>query len=193
MERTVMCEAIPVEMVYLIIGVACALLGFVFGYLASRSVQRREWRKRDLLKKKGDIEVLESCVAAVREEIEQNHELLRRKHEDYVAEVWDPALFQLSTVSFESCWPVFVGKGLVLGNEERFRNVSRLFHDYVRVNQTLEHLRNVIMTDRRITDATKVSLATLVREAWEKNLKEKAVKALEDVGAELAGRKAEVD
>lgn len=197
MQETAMCNAIPVELVYLIIGVACvlvgALLGFVFAYLASRSVQRREWRKRDLEKRKEDIEILGSCVLAVKREIQQNHGLLLRKHEDYVAGNWDPALFQLSTVSFESCWPVFVQKGFILKEETPFRHVSRLFHEYVRVNQTLEHLRNVIATDRRMTDATKVPLAALTRETWEKNLKEKAVRALEEVEAELANRKTEVD
>ena len=197
MQETAMCNAIPVELVYLIIGVACvlvgALLGFVFAYLASRSVQRREWRKRDLEKRKEDIEILGSCVLAVKREIQQNHGLLLRKHEDYVAGNWDPALFQLSTVSFESCWPVFVQKGFILKEEERFRHVSGLFHDYVRVNQTLENLRNVITMDRRMTDATKVPLAALTRETWEKNLKEKAVRALEEIEADLANRKTEVD
>ena len=188
-----MCEAIPVEVVYVIIGVVCALLGFLFGYFTSRSVQRREWRKRDLQKRKGDIEVLESCVLAVKREIQHNHDLLLRKHEDYVADVWDPALFQLSTISFESCWPVFVQNGLIVEGEKRFGDVNELFYDYVRVNQTLEHLRNVIMTDRRVNDARKVSLSALVRETLEKNLKEKGVKALEEVETELTNRKTEVD
>lgn|GEM_PF-2868930 len=197
MEQIGMWEAIPVEVVYLIIGVGCALVGALLGllvaYLASRSVQRREWRKRDLQKRKEDIEILGSCVLAVKQEIQQNHDLLLRKHEDYVGGNWDPALFQLSTVSFESCWPVFVQKGFIFKEEERFRHVSRLFHDYVRVNQTLVHLRNVITMDRRMTDATKVPLAAITRETWEKNLKEKAVRALEEIEAELANRKTEID
>lgn len=197
MEQTGMCEAIPVEIVYLIIGVGSALvgalLGFLLGYRTSRSVQRREWRRRDLQKGRDDIEVLGSCVVAVKQEIQHNQELLLRKHEDYVADVWDPALFQLSAVSFESCWPVFVEKGLIVREEERLRDVNELFRDYVRLNQTLEHLRNVIMTDRRMTDATKVSLASLVRETLENNLNGTAVEALEEIETELVNRKTEVD
>jgi len=197
MQETWMCEAIPIEPVHLIIGfgsaLAGALLGFFVAHLASRSVQRREWRKRDLQRRKEDIEILSSCVLAVKQEIQHNHDLLLRKHEDYVADNWDPALFQLSTISFKSCWPVFVQKGFILKEEERFRPVSRLFYTYRRVNQTLEHLRNVIITERRMTDATKVPLAALTRETWQKNLKEKAVKALDEIAAELANRKTEVD
>jgi hypothetical protein len=196
MQDTWVLEDIPVLAVYLIIGVGSALigvlLGFLVAYLASRSVQRREWRKRDLQKTKEDVEVLGSCVLAVKQEIQHNHDLLLRKHEDYVAGSWDPALFQLSTVSFQSCWPVFVQKGFILKEEERFRPVSRLLHEYVRVNQILEHLRNVIMTERRITDATKVPLAAITRETWQKNLKGKAVKALDEMAAELANRKEEL-
>ena len=191
-----MFEAIPIEPVYLIIGLGSALagvlLGFLIAYLASRSAQRREWRKQDLQRRKEDIEILGSCVLAVKHEIEQNHDLLLRKHEDYVAGNWDPALFQLSTISFESCWPVFVQKGYIFKEEERLRPVNRLFHTYRRVNQTLEHLRNVIITERRMTDATKVPLAALTRETWQKNLKEKAVKALDEIAAELADRKEEL-
>ena len=193
MEQTGLFETIPVEVVYLVTGVGCALVGILIAYLASRSVQRREWRKRDLQKRKEDIEVLGSCVLAVKREIEKNHDLLLRKHEDYAAGNWDPALFQLSTVSFESCWPVFVQKGFIFKEEERFRHVSRLVHEYVRVNQTLVHLRHVITMDRRMTDATKVPLAAITRETWEKNLKEKAVRALEEIEADLANRKTEVD
>ena len=196
MQDTWVLEDIPVLAVHLIIGVGSALigvlLGFLVAYLASRAVQRREWRKRDLQKTKEDIEVLGSCVLAVKQEIQHNHDLLLRKHEDYVAGSWDPALFQLSTVSFQSCWPVFVQKGFVLKEEERLRPVSRLLHEYVRVNQILEHLRNVIMTERRITDATKVPLAAITRETWQKNLKGKAVKALDEMAAELANRKEEL-
>jgi hypothetical protein len=44
-----------------------------------------------------------------------------------------------------------------------------------------------------MTDATKVPLAAITRETWEKNLKEKAVRALEQIETDLANRKTDVD
>jgi hypothetical protein len=196
MEQTALIEKIPAEAVPAIISIAsgfvAALVGFVFGYCASRSMQRREWRKRDVREHEKDIEVLESCITAVKLEIENNHKVLEQKQNDYIARIWEKPLFELSTASFESAWPVFVTKGLVQDKQKELQIVNSLFSGYIHVNLMLQNLRRVLAPMREIPEEVKLALAGLVRESVEKQLEDRALKALDDIQNELAGRRGKI-
>jgi uncharacterized protein YeeX (DUF496 family) len=196
MEQTALIEKIPAEAVPAIISIAsgfvAALVGFVFGYCASRSMQRREWRKRDAREHEKDIEVLESCITAVKLEIENNHKVLEQKQNDYIARIWEKPLFELSTASFESAWPVFVTKGLVQDKQKELQIVNSLFSGYIHVNLMLQNLRRVLAPMREIPEEVKLALAGLVRESVEKQLEDRALKALDDIQNELAGRRGKI-
>jgi hypothetical protein len=196
MEQTALIEKIPAEAVPAIISIAsgfvAALVGFVFGYCASRSMQRREWRKRDVREHEKDIEVLESCITAVKLEIENNHKVLEQKQNDYIARIWEKPLFELSTASFESAWPLFVTKGLVQDKQKELQIVNSLFSGYIHVNLMLQNLRRVLAPMREIPEEVKLALAGLVRESVEKQLEDRALKALDDIQNELAGRRGKI-
>jgi len=196
MGQTALIEKIPPEAVPAIISIAsglvAALVGFVFGYCASRSMQRREWRKRDAREREKDIEVLESCISAVKLEIENNNKVLEQKQKDYIARIWEKPLFELSTASFASAWPVFVTKGLVKDKQKELQIVNSLFSDYIHVNLMLQNLRRVLAPMREMPEEMKLALAGLVRESLEKQLKDRALKALDDIQNELAGRRRRV-
>jgi hypothetical protein len=193
MEQTALIEKIPAEAIPVIVNVAsgvfCALVGFLFGYFASRSMQRREWRKRDLHEQEKDIEILESCIIAVKLEIENNHKILEQKQKDYIARIWEKPLFELSTASFESAWPVFVTKGLLAGRDRQLQVVNSLFSDYIHVNLMLQNLRRVLAPMREIPEEMKLALSGLVRESLEKRLKDRALRALDETQQELTSRR----
>ena len=192
-EPTELLKTIPIETVHVIISVASglfgALLGFLFGYCASRSMQRREWRKRDLQNQHNDIEILESCIIAVKHEISHNHSLMERKHEDYIAGSWGDPMFELSTASFDTAWPVFVTKRLFAERQKQFQVISSLFREYVHVNLTLQRLRHILAPIREVSEETKLALSGLVRESLQKRLKDRALRALDEMQEELASRK----
>jgi uncharacterized protein YeeX (DUF496 family) len=196
MQQTALTEKIPAEAVPAIISIAsgfvAALVGFVFGYCASRSVQRREWRKRDVREQEKDIEILENCISAVKLEIENNHKILEEKQKDYIARIWEKPLFELSTASFESAWPLFVTKGLVKDNQRELQIVNSLFSDYIHVNLMLQNLRRVLAPMREMPEEMKLALAGLVRESLEKQLRDRALKALDDVQQDLADGKEKI-
>ncbi len=196
MEQTALVGSIPAEAVPAIISIAsgfvAALVGFTFGYCASRSVQRREWRKRDAREQERDIEILEGCIAAVKLEIENNHKVLEQKQKDYIARIWDKPLFELSTASFASAWPVFVTKGLVKDKQRELQIVNSLFSDYIHVNLMLQNLRRVLAPMREMPEEMKLAFAGLVRESLEKQLKDRALKALDDIQNELADRRSKI-
>jgi len=193
MEQTALIEKIPAEAVPAIISIAsgfvAALVGFAFGYCVSRSMQRREWRKRDAREQEKNIETLENCITAVKLEIENNHKVLEQKQKDYIARIWEKPLFELSTASFESAWPVFVTKGLVKDKQKELQIVNGLFSDYIHVNLMLQNLRRVLAPMREMPEEMKLALSGLVRESLEKQLKDRALKALDDIQNELARRK----
>jgi len=196
MEQVALLEKIPAEAVPAIVSIASglfgALVGFVFGYFASRSMQRREWRKRDLQEQEKDIEVLESCINAVKQEIENNHKILEQKQKDYIARIWENPLFELSTASFESAWPVFVTKGLLVERDRQLQVVNSLFSDYIHVNLMLQNLRRVRAPMREMPEEMKLAFSGLVRESLEKRLKNKALKALDETQQDLASRKEKI-